>query len=81
MRIGDPGTVGYIDGLETGKVTERVKLGRLISGGLIPTYCCSSACGHCLYNCKVTNRRKGLLTFPVRTWQRFRLPTMMVVMR
>ena len=28
----------------------RVKIGRLVSGGLITTYACTSACRHCLYN-------------------------------
>ncbi len=28
-----------------------MKFPPLQSGGLIPTYCCSSACGHCLYGC------------------------------
>jgi hypothetical protein len=28
-----------------------MKLPPLTSGGLIPTYCCSSACAHCLYGC------------------------------
>jgi hypothetical protein len=28
----------------------RVKIGRLVSGGLITTYACTSACRHCLYH-------------------------------
>ena len=28
----------------------RLKIGRLVSGGLITTYACTSACRHCLYN-------------------------------
>jgi len=28
-----------------------LKIGRLISGGVITNYFCTSACGHCLYNC------------------------------
>lgn len=28
-----------------------LKIGRLYSGGLMVNYVCSSACGHCLYNC------------------------------
>lgn len=28
-----------------------MKIPRLLSGGIIPTYCCSSACAHCLYAC------------------------------
>jgi hypothetical protein len=29
-----------------------MKFKMLSSGGLIPTYCCSSACAHCLYSCR-----------------------------
>ncbi len=29
----------------------RFKINRLISGGLITNYSCTSRCGHCLYNC------------------------------
>jgi hypothetical protein len=28
-----------------------LKIGRLVSGGIIANYFCASACGHCLYNC------------------------------
>jgi hypothetical protein len=29
----------------------RLKIGRLVSGGVITNYFCTSACRHCLYNC------------------------------
>jgi MoaA/NifB/PqqE/SkfB family radical SAM enzyme len=29
----------------------KLKIGRLVSGGMITNYFCTSACRHCLYNC------------------------------
>ena len=29
----------------------KLKIGRLVSGGIITNYFCTSACRHCLYNC------------------------------
>jgi hypothetical protein len=32
-------------------MSSRLKIGRLVSGGLITNYFCTSTCRHCLYNC------------------------------
>lgn len=38
-----------------------MKISRLVSGGMITNYHCSSACTHCLYNCSQKRSRKYIL--------------------
>jgi len=38
----------------------RLNIGRLVSGGLITNYSCTSACRHCLYNCSPAREKDSI---------------------